>query len=205
MKGLLYAGGVAVVLGALLFAGRSWSEPQKPAAPRSRIAVVNMGYVLKNYKKVEAYTAEMKETYKKFDDTMKAKKNEIEARNKLVKDPESTPEQKEAALKEIIKIQQEMEDLNNELKKSFNERNEKEMVVVYGDIRLAAERHAKAHDLELVVTYIDAVNEADRDSPRNVIDKMMARPCFPLYVGPGLDISADITDALNNAYAAEKK
>ena len=72
MKSLLVAGSVALILGALVLVGRSWSEPQKPPpAPKSRVAIVNMAYVFEHYQKVEVFTKELKDSYDTFDKSMK--------------------------------------------------------------------------------------------------------------------------------------
>ncbi len=60
MNGLLRAGGIALILVVLVFAGRSWSEPKKPPLPRTRVALINLSYVIKHYQKYLNFQAEIK-------------------------------------------------------------------------------------------------------------------------------------------------
>src|SRR5436190_1900344 len=73
---LRYAAGL-LVLGALLLAGRSWSDTQPAAGPRpqTRIAVVNLSHVVRNYDKFKTYQEELKkavEPYQAKDTAFKA-------------------------------------------------------------------------------------------------------------------------------------
>jgi outer membrane protein len=205
MKRLLGAGGVVLVLALLFFAGRSRSEPQKPPAPRTRVGLINMGHVLKNYEKVADYTVEMKEEFARFEKGQKERKERAEELTKKATDSDLSDEERDQAKADLKKLQREMEDSNDKMKALVAKKTDQQMVTVYTDIRKAAERHAKAHDLELVLHYIDAVKEEDFNNPSNVMSKMQQRSCMPVYAAPGLDISTEIVNALNESYQTEKE
>ncbi len=183
-----------------------WADPPQPQPQRAqtRIGILNMATVLKNYHKVEAYTAEMKESFKRFDDQTKDKRKMIETRTQQANDEKYTLDQREACKKEIVKLQRELEDMNNEMKKTVNDQTEKQMVTVYREIQDAVRRYAMDKGLDAVLTHIDALNPQDAYSAMNVMANMQQRACMPLYYNPSMDISMDIVGSLNTAYDNSK-
>ena len=143
MKGLFKAGGVALILGLLLFASRSQSEPQKPQAPKMRIGVINLGYVLKNYKKVDTYTSEMKAKFTEFDQALKVLKGDMEKLTKKSQDKELSDEERQNVQQDLKQLQRELEDKNEKMKAMISKKTDQQMVTIYSDIRGAAERYAK--------------------------------------------------------------
>lgn len=198
------AGVLALSLGVYV-STRLWAQtptaPQPPQHVQTRIGILNMGYVLKNYQKVDVYTAEMKDHFKRFDDSLKEKKNLVEARTKQANDPQFAA-QREVIQKEITKLNREAEDMQNDMKKFISTKTDEQMVTIYKEIQEAAARYAMAQGLDLVLTHIDAVNEADYLNPMNVMGKMQQRACMPLYYNKGMDVSKDIVEALNKNFSA---
>jgi Skp family chaperone for outer membrane proteins len=204
MKGLLSAGGVALVVGVLLFAGRSSSEPQQPAAPQTRIGLVNLTYVIKNYKKIVTYTKEMKAEMAELDQTFKKRFDEISELSKKLTDKNLSDKERAEIAKQLDELQHELDDTKNKAKEDISKKTDKQMVTIYKEIHQAAERYAKAHDLELMLHYIEAVSEDDFYNPQNILLKIQQRGCFPLYTSPGLDVSKEIVAELNKNLADEK-
>ena len=97
MKKFAYlATGVLVLCCGVYFSTHLWAQPAaQPAVqpPQTRIGILNLGYVLKNYQKVDAYTQEMKDHFNRFDGAMKAKRTEIETRQKQLTDPQYATQQ----------------------------------------------------------------------------------------------------------------
>jgi hypothetical protein len=146
----------------------------------------------------------MKDNFKRYDESIKAKKTLIEQRTQQVNDPKYAANEREAIQKEITKLNRELEDMNNDMKKFINEQNDKQMVTIYKEIQEAAARYALGHNLDMVLTHIDAVNPTDFFNPMNVMGKMQQRACMPLYYDKSLDVSKDIADALNASYNANR-
>jgi Skp family chaperone for outer membrane proteins len=200
MKGLVRTGSVLVVLAALVFVSRSWSEPQKPPpAPRTRIALVNLSYVVKNYERFKSFQAEMKEQVEKYQKRDKELGAEVERLAKEATGPDDTAERREEIEKQTRKLMREREENSLEAKKLISKKSDEQVIGLYKDVRRAAEKYAKAHDFEIVLHYNDAIDDADLDSAPNVMRKMQAGAAMPLYVAPGLDISREIVAALNAA------
>ena len=200
------AAGALVLSVGIYFSTKLWAEPAaQPQAPaQTRIGILNLGYVLKNYTKVTTYTEEMKGHFTQFDAALKAKKDLVEGRTKQLQDPQYAS-QKEALEKEVKKLQREMEDMNNEMKKFDATKTDEQMVTVNKDIQEAASRYALGHNLDVVLTHIDAVNDADLLSAGNVMSKMQQRACMPMYYNKSMDVSKDIVEALNKNFQPPAK
>ncbi len=200
------AAGVLALSVGVYVSTKLWAQPaaQPQQHVQTRIGILNMGYVLKNYQKVDAYTVEMKENFKKFDDSLKAKNGEIEMRTKQAQDTNLTPAQREACAKEVTNLNRQLEDMNNDMKKFIGTKTDEQMVTIYKEIQEAAMRYAMSQGLDLILTHIDAVKQEDFLNPMNVMGKMQQRACMPLYYNKGMDVSADIVDSLNKNYQASK-
>jgi Skp family chaperone for outer membrane proteins len=195
----IVAGVLALSVG-IYVTTKLWAQPpQQPQHVQTRIGILNMGYVLKNYHKVENYANEMKDTLRHCDDTVKGINADIEKYTKAANDPQYQAKRDEY-LKAVKQLEREKADKTDEMKKMINEQNDKQMVTIYKEIQDAAARYAMAQGLDLVLTHIDAVNEQDFLNPMNVMGKMQQRACMPLYYNKGMDISADIAKTLNAAY-----
>jgi Skp family chaperone for outer membrane proteins len=170
------------------------------AEPRTRVALLNLAYVIKNYTKWKTFQDEIKGDFKNFDARVQAKQKIMEETGKR---PATTPEQQDAVKAEITKLKREVEDINNEAKMVLGKKSDEQMVILYREIQDAAQRYAMAHNFELVLHYTEATTQADYYSAANIARKLQAGGLVPLYQVPGLDISREVVMALNAAYARQ--
>jgi Skp family chaperone for outer membrane proteins len=200
MNGLLRAGGVALVAFALVFVGRSTSEPKKAPAPRSRIALINLSTVIRGYQKYKDFQARTKEEIEDYQKKDKEMRAQLEPLGKELLDTE-LPDQKRREVEDKIKqLKRALEDNQSEAKAVLGKKSDEQMVILYKEVQQAVARYAKANDLELVLHFNDAdakTQAAEFWSPANVARKMQAGACMPMYAAPGLDISEEIIEALN--------
>lgn len=68
---------------------------------------------------------------------------------------------------------------------------------IYLCVTEAAQKYAKAHDLDLVLHYNDAITEQDYLSAQNIARKMNTAALMPLYFPQNMDISRDLVAILN--------
>jgi Skp family chaperone for outer membrane proteins len=90
-----------------------------------------------------------------------------------------------------------MQDKTDEGKQVLADMEAKQFSEIYKDVMGAAERHAKANGIEMVMHFNDGTTEAEVNNPNNIGRKMGQGALFPLYLAPGLDISKDVLTALN--------
>jgi Skp family chaperone for outer membrane proteins len=196
------AGCVVLVLSALGFVSRSWSEVTKqPPAPRSKVAMVNLMQVIKNYKKFTAFQEDIKSEIEPFQKRDKEYKTQIEDLAKDLKDGELTADAREEIEAKLRKLRNKMEDNSEKAKKLLSKSNDKQMLTLYKEVHKAVGDYAKAHDLELVFHYNDAAEDSDEYwTPANVARKMQAGSAMPVYMAPGLDITKEIIKILNDKF-----
>lgn len=210
MKKAVMAAGLFLALGALCYVGRLSGQTQtpannpqaaaQPAAPlRTRIAILNLTYVVKNYDKYKRFNEEIKayiEPFHKKDTDLRAKLDELRKQAGSAPRQGQSP-QTEKLENEARKIQRELEDNAAEIKLELSKRSDNEMKTVYLDICNAAQSYARSHDFDMVFHYTDAVTEQDYFSPQNIARKLNTGALVPLYIQPKMDISEDVVKVLN--------
>jgi Skp family chaperone for outer membrane proteins len=195
-----------VTLGLALYAGsRLTAQPNYPAgadhtaAPTMRLRMVNLQYVIKNYKRTEALRAEHTELFKQYDNQIKQIKDTIDARTKQMQDPQYA-DKRDAIEKEIKRLNREMADKTEEARGALDKKQGDLIVLVYREVDDAVRTYARQAGIEMVLHYNDAVVESDKNSATNIARKMSAGACMPMYMLPNLDISQDVVNALNAKY-----
>jgi Skp family chaperone for outer membrane proteins len=192
--------GVAVYVGSRLFAQPP--APQAGAEPRTRIALVNLGHVIKNYRKFSQFQEELKKVVEPYQLKDKNFKGQIEAHMKALQDPAKSQAEKEILQKNLTTYQRQAEDNANEVKVLVLKKNDDFMVIMYREVQDVAQRYAVSHNFELVLHYNDALpGTPDYYTPANVARKMQAGACVPLYAANGMDISNQLIQTLNGAYS----
>jgi Skp family chaperone for outer membrane proteins len=176
--------------------------PQRPAAaaPSSKIAIVNVQYVIKNYTKYTNMQNEMRikaEGYKKDLETLNA---QITAANAEIAKA-TTDAQREEINKKVKDIQRRGEDKNNEAQKVMSKMQFDDLLTIYKDIRQAVDDYARPRGIELVMQYEDGVN-AEAFLPTFFSRRMANNACQPIYAAPGIDITQEVIFMLNGKLRA---
>jgi Skp family chaperone for outer membrane proteins len=205
-KTVLTAGGL-LALAVLCYAGRSWgqaqssSQPNSPtqaaaaATPKTRIALLNLTYVIKNYLKYVNFQKEIQTAIEPF------KQKDTDLRKQLEKKAEAAKTapaaEREALEREAKELQRKLEDNSVEAKAQLGKKSDDEMKILFMDVYEAARRYAVAHEFEMVLHYNDAVTPEDFMSPQNIARKLNTGALMPLYAAPGMDISREVVEMLN--------
>jgi Skp family chaperone for outer membrane proteins len=201
---VIVAAGV-VALGVVVYVGRLWAQapaaPVPPAAePRTRVALLNLTYVITKYNKYINFQNEMKKVVEPYQQKDKDKKALGENLAKEAQAPATTAARRDAIEKELRTLQREIEDNKAEAKKVVDKKQEEQLKILYGDVQDACRRYAVAHNFDLVLHYNDATTKEDYYSAANIARKMQAGACVPLYATPGMDISEQVVATLNAAF-----
>lgn len=207
MRAVLWVGGVVVALAALVGAGRLWAESkEEEPAPRTRIAIYNLTYVIKNYDKYKRFQDEIKEyvrPYQKRDAELKEQLKELRGQaeiSSLV--PTKGEDRDEKTAKEELedkakKIQRKIEENAEMIKKKLGAKSDEQMKIVYIQVVSAAQEYAKSHGLDLVMQYNDATTPEDYLSAQTIARKLNASGLMPAYLKTSMDISGDLVKRLN--------
>lgn len=207
MRAVLWVGSVVVALAAVVGASRLWAESkEKKPAPRTRIALVNLAYVINNYDRFKQFKLEMAKVVEPFQKRHTELESKLEELRKQAADPSLVPtagEDRDAkAKKEELeakakKIQRELEDNKERIQKRLGERNDSEMKIIYKDVMEATQSYATSHDLDLVLHYNDAITQEDFLSAKNIARKLNTGALMPMYSKEEMDISQDLVTLLN--------
>jgi Skp family chaperone for outer membrane proteins len=194
-------------LGSRLAAEPPAGTPAKSGAaavtpqPQSKVAVLNLSYVIKNYKKWTTFQTEYKAKLEAYDGELKKLKGQLDLKQQNL--PKVDPGQKEQMEREMRDIQRAMQDKTEDGKKALAEMEAKQFSTIYKDVQDMTTRYAKSRNIEIVMHYNDGTTEAEVNNPMNIGRKMGQGACFPLYTAPGIDISQDVLAYLNQAVASE--
>lgn len=207
MRAVLWMGGVVVALAAVVGASQLWAESkEKKPAPRTRIGILNLTYVIKNYDKYKEFQEEIKkyvEPYQKRDAELRQQLKELRSqaeKSSLIPakgEDRDEKEKKEELDEKAKKIQRKIEENSEKIKKKLAQKSDEEMKIVYLDVANAAQKYARAHDLDLVLHYNDAITEQDFFSAPNIARKLNTGALMPVYSIRSIDISEDVVAILN--------
>ncbi|MGL4550740.1 MAG: OmpH family outer membrane protein [Gemmataceae bacterium] len=192
------AAGVAVLGLAIAVSSQLMAQGTAPTAPvKSRVALLNLTYVIKNYAKFKTFQDELKSSVDPFQAKDTAWKKEGEVAAKESQDPKTTAEKRDQIEKRLKELTRLIEDNKMEASKVLNKKQGEQLKILYNDVRVAAYRYAQAHGHDMVLHYNDAVTEQDYNSEPNISRKMQAGALMPIFMAPGVDVSMDIVKALN--------
>jgi Skp family chaperone for outer membrane proteins len=205
VKRTLITLGALAALGLCVYVGNLWAEGTDAAAARTtptrtRIALFNLAYVVKYYKKNEDFQKEMQKELQKFQDKHNKLNKQFTKLSEEVRDPKTTAERKDQLGKQLTALKRDIEDNQNEAKKIVGKKGGDHLVALYREIYSAAHRYALAHNFELVMHYNDAVEKKDYNGPANIDRKMRTGACMPIYMAGGMEISQQLVIALNASY-----
>ena len=172
MKRIVALGMIAVVLGGLAWMGgrlTAQSGAVAGADSRSRVALLNLSHVLKNYQKAVVLNNELKDLASPFQQRAKAKATQYEA---LAKEAQTKPDQRELYEKQARQLKRELEDLSNETQQVMAKRQDDALVLIYKEVQDASQRVAMSQGFDMVLSYNDATTSQEYWSPMNIMRKL---------------------------------
>ncbi len=194
--------GVVAYLGSRLYAQEQGQiQPANATAPapvlRTRIAVVNLLGVVKNYQKWQDFETQYKGALKNADaefDKMKAEGLRLKAAlEKAVDDAE-----REKITAQLKALDRQVQDKGEQFKRELLKWRDDVAVQIYREIEDTVKVVARSNDIELVLHYSDAVVPADIYHPLNIQRKLQSQGCMPMYMQDGMDITVRVTETLNS-------
>jgi Skp family chaperone for outer membrane proteins len=200
------AGIVAVVMAAAglvaYFGGGGAAQGQTGSGGVGKVATVNLYVIMKNYKKVEMYKKELETLEKPYVDKLTELKKLHDDWVKWAKEnPNVAEAKKQEAQNNIVGLKRQIEDKQSEAQKVISKRAQEQIVEVYKAIELGIKQHAGPNGITLVLHYMEPVGQ--EYTPMNIDRKVNncgnAGACFPVYMGPGVDISEAVVRLLNDS------
>jgi len=181
-------------------------ENVKVAPAHSKVAVLNLSYVMKNCKKWDRFQSDYKGKIEAFDKKLRPLKDHLDEWSKELGKLDVTAVDEKAEIeKKSRKTQQTIQDLGEEFKKTLADFEGATLTSLYNDVKNMAKRYAKSKGIELVMHFNDGTTEEEANTAQNIGRKMGHGALFPIYVGPGMDIGDEILELLNGEKAADLK
>lgn len=171
-----------------------------------RIAVINMDVVRKGYKKIDFYKQEIQDLAKPYEGEIKKYKDWYDQWSKVASTETSSKEERDKAAKQAVICKRRLEDLSAEANKKIMDASQRQVLLVYREIEDVVESYAKANGIQLVLHYADPIDPSQKYSPPNIHRKLNGVSNVGatglMYSAPGIDISQEIVNVLNQRYPA---
>jgi len=187
----------------------AWAQTGGQAAPasplRTRVALVNMVQVLKQYKKFSVIQEQLKAQIQELDKQLQGKRNELIAlKNNL--QTAKTAEEREPIESKIRQMQLSLQAEEEDARRKVGKLQGEHAVQIYREVEEAVKVFAQVNDIELVLHFNDAAktDTADYYSPNNVSRKMLTNgPLMPMHWDPRMDITPAVVQMLNAKMGAQ--
>ena len=200
MKRTLFLLVGVVALGTAIYASsKLWAQAPGVVATgtKTKVGVLNLTYVIKNYSKFKNYQEQLKLKVDPFQARDIAWKTEGEKLAKEAQLPATTAVRRDEIEKILKDYTRQVEDNKADAQKVLVKEQEAQLVTLYMDIRNVVDRYAAANGYDLVMHYNDVIDPAEYWSVPNIARKMQAGAAMPMYISGGVDISKNVLDTLN--------
>ena len=200
MKRTLFLLVGVIALGTAIYTStKLWAQTPAavPSGTKTKVGVLNLTYVIKNYSKFKSYQDDLKRKVDPFqatDTSLKVEGEKIAKEAQLGTTAAPRRDDIEKRLKELTRL---IEDNKAEAQKVLVKEQEAQLVTLYKDIRNVVDRYAVAQGYDLVFHYNDVITTEEYWSPPNIARKMQAGAAMPMYISGGVDISANVLQTLN--------
>jgi Skp family chaperone for outer membrane proteins len=172
-----------------------------PAPLRTRVAVINLQQVIKQYRKWSDFEETYKKAYGAYQADFERKKAQgLELKNQMEKTADEAA--KERFQNQLKELDRQVQDLGETAKKYLSKMRDEQAVQIYHEVEQAVEAYARANDIEMVMHFNDAVAQVDLYHPSNIQRKLQTGACMPMYVAPGMNITDTISAMLNQRLGA---
>jgi Skp family chaperone for outer membrane proteins len=180
----------------------SASAPASPTMPGTRVAVVNINSVLKNYQKAQYLNNSIKSEVQGYAEKMNKIKEEVAKRQAEVTKPTTTAPQREQMEKEVVAYQRQLQDLDNEARKTITAKQGSIAVQIFREIETVVDAVAKTNNFDLVLSYPDATTKDEMYVTDNVVRKLASQAAIPLFYKPHIDLTGAVITTLNASFPA---
>ena len=206
----LAALGMAAYLGNRLAAQQpNYAQPNgngaQPVAgqmpPMMRIAVLNLGQVIKNYQKWKNHTTALQSQELELRKVMEQKRAELVALQNEATKPETSGARKDDIERKLRDGQRQLQDMGEDAKMKLGKMQLDNLTAIYKEIEEAVKVYARAKNLEMLMHYNGPVGQ-DLYLPEVFQRRLANNACIPVYVHPQLDITEQITMMLNQRVQA---
>jgi Skp family chaperone for outer membrane proteins len=191
--------GAGAYLGNHVWAQNNQTQPARSAPLQTRVGLVNIGQVIKNYNKFKVYQDDMKRAMEPIQKQVEGKNQVINTKQTQMNDPKTPVAQREQIEREIKSMKREIQDMVDEANNRFAKQRVDQLVTIYKDVQGAVTAYARSNGFELVMQYSDSTDPAEKYSAASLQQKLGNMACFPVYHHEQMEITGVVTDMLNRS------
>lgn len=180
----------------------SATAPNSPAMPGTRVAVVNINSVLKNYLKAQYLNNSIKNEVQGYATQMNKIKEEVAKNQAEIAKPTTTTPQREQMERAVVALNRQLQDLDNDARKKITSKQGEIATAIYREIETVVDAVAKTNNFDLVLSYPDATTKEEMYVVDNVVRKMASQAAIPLYYKPHIDLTNAVIATLNASFPA---
>lgn len=181
---------------------------EKSATGASRVAVINLGYVLNKYERASAIKEEMQAELGKVREQAKKQMENINVWQSALQKNDFADGTKEQYEEKLIRAKRQLEDLNRTTQARFGKAQQTQLITLWNDVQEAVKAYSAEHGIDLVMAYGDPLDQKDVMSFMNLERKMRGADqgsTVPFFVSPNADISDAVVQLLNQRYREERE
>ena len=178
------------------------TSPAVASLPGTRVAVVNINKVLKNYQKAQNLNNAIKVKVQAYAKQMNDKREEIQKLQAELTKPTTAQGTKEQYEKQIVNLQRYLQDIDNEARKTIGKEQGDIAVQIFREIEGVIRAVATSNNFDIVLSYPDATEDNEMYVQDNVVRKLAAQAAMPLFYKPHVDMTAAVIQTLNMSYPA---
>lgn len=181
----------------------SGSAPASPPTmPGTRVAVVNINSVLKNYNKAQALNSSIKTKVQSYAERMNKLKEEVAKIQAELPKPTTTATLREQYEKQVVMLQRQLQDLDNEARKVISADQASIAVQIFKEIEQVINAVALQNNFDLVLSFPDSTTKDDLYSQDNVVRKLASQAAIPIFYKKHIDLTDAVITTLNISFPA---
>jgi Skp family chaperone for outer membrane proteins len=173
-----------------------------PGLPGTRVAVVNINKVLKNYSKAQTLNNAIRGKVQGYAKMMNDKRDEMQRAQAELAKPTTPQAMKENLEKQIVNLQRQLQDIDNDARKVIGKEQGDIAVQIFREIEGVVRAVAASNNFDIVLSYPDATEDNEMYVQDNVVRKLASQAAMPLYYKPHVDMTAAVIQTLNASYPA---
>jgi Skp family chaperone for outer membrane proteins len=190
---------VLVVMGSAAYLGSRLRAQQPESAAPTRIAMVNMTQVVKNYRKAQNLEAELHGRQQYWENKLKPLREQVCA-FECGWHRMPSPAEREQAERNLRQMKREWSVVEDNAKKDLEQVSGAVYTQIYRDVEDAVNRFAGSNGYDVVLFYNDATPYYEKYSVTNVSRNPWRPFAMPLYIAPQVDITASTCNDLNSVH-----
>lgn len=169
----------------------------------TRVAVINLGYILTKYERSSVLKAELQAELKSMQDEAKKLSESVNMWQSALQKNEFKNGTKEDYEEKLITARRRLEDLTRLAQTKVGKAQQAHLLTLWNDVHEAVKAYSAQHGIGLVMAYGDPLQKDAGAFFQTVTRKLQtadAGGAMPFFMAPGVDISEEVTDFLNKRY-----